>query len=75
MKGPRARHRFCVLRIWECPRCHKRALAPVQSTTRACECLGKDRPTWMLLIEEQTGRFKKPAPVPNPDAVPEVRTE
>jgi hypothetical protein len=60
MKGPRSRHRFCVLRVWECPLCSKRALAPVQAVTRVCECLGKDRPIWMRLIEESRIRPAKP---------------
>jgi hypothetical protein len=60
MKGPRSRHRFCVLRVWECPLCMKRALAPVQAVTRACECQGKDRPTWMRLMEESRVRRAKP---------------
>ncbi len=61
MKGPRSRHRFCVLRVWECPQCLKRALAPVQAVTRVCECQGKHRPTWMRLIEESRPRPAKPA--------------
>ena len=51
MKGPRARHKFNVLRIWECPQCKKRAFVPPQVVNRTCECQGKDRPTWMCLIE------------------------
>ncbi len=64
MKGPRSRHRFCVLRVWECPLCHKRALGAVQAVTRACECLGKDRPTWMCLIEESRIRARKAEATP-----------
>ena len=51
MKGPRSRHKFNVLRIWECPQCKKRAFAPPQVVNRTCECQGNDRPTWMCLIE------------------------
>jgi len=64
MKGPRSRHRHNVKRIWECPVCRKRAFAPPQVATRVCECQGKDRPTWMQLIEPPP---KKPiAPAENP---------
>jgi hypothetical protein len=51
MKGPRSRHKFNVQRVWECPQCKKRIFAPPQVVTHACECQGKDRPTWMCLIE------------------------
>ena len=51
MKGPRSRHRFNVLRVWECPQCKKRVFAPPQVVTHACECQGTDRPTWMCLME------------------------
>ena len=64
MKGPRSRHRFNVLRIWECPRCKKRAFAPPQIVTRACECQGKEKPTWMCLIEEKPKRLAKPEETP-----------
>ncbi len=30
MKGPRSRHKFNVLRIWECPACKKREFAPAR---------------------------------------------
>ena len=56
MKGPRSRHRFCVLRAWECPVCKKRITASVQTVNRDCVCQGKDRPTWMRLIEESRVR-------------------
>jgi hypothetical protein len=72
MKGPRSRHRHCVLRVWECPACQKRALAPVQQTTHLCECRGKEQPTWMILIEEPRRRPKKVEPVAeSPSAAPQ----
>jgi hypothetical protein len=52
MKGPRSRHKFNVLRIWECPACKKRAFAPARVTSRACSCQG-ERATWMCLVEEK----------------------
>ena len=58
MKGPRSRHKFCVLRIWECPLCKKRVSVPVQAVNRACLCLGTERPTWMCLIEDPPRRVK-----------------
>jgi hypothetical protein len=60
MKGPRSRHRFCVLRVFECPACKKRVLVPVRTVTRACECQGKDQPTWMCLIEEKRAPREEP---------------
>ena len=59
MKGPRSRHRFCVWRVWECPACHQRVSTPVQTVNCVCECQGKDRPTWMNLIEESRVRPPK----------------
>ncbi|MSQ94814.1 MAG: hypothetical protein EXR98_09700 [Gemmataceae bacterium] len=72
MKGPRSRHRFNVLRIWECPHCQKRAFEPARVAHRACVCLGKDRPTWMRLIElSPPYRRKKEEPAPeSPTAEP-----
>jgi hypothetical protein len=64
MKGPRSRHRFNVLRVWECPQCKKRIFAPPQVVTLACECQGSNRPLWMCLIEE------KPSRVAPPDVTP-----
>ena len=58
MKGPRSRHKFNVQRVWECPQCKKRIFAPPQVVTRACECQGKDRPTWMCLIEPERAKPK-----------------
>ncbi len=55
MKGPRSRHRFNVLRVWECPRCMKRIFAPPQVVTRACLCQVNGQPTWMCLIEAMRG--------------------
>ena len=65
MKGPRSRHRFCVLRVWECPLCRKRVSVAVHIVNRACECQGKDRLTWMRLIEESRVR-PQPAVIPMP---------
>jgi hypothetical protein len=58
MKGPRSRHRFNVLRVWECAACKKRAFAPPRVTTLACVCQGADRPLWMCLIEASRVRSK-----------------
>ena len=58
MKGPRSRHRFNVHRVWECPLCQKRVFALAQVASRACECLGKDKPTCMRLIEPSRVRKK-----------------
>jgi len=62
MKGPRSRHRFNVLRVWECPACQKRVFAPPQVVTRYCECQGKDRPTCMRLIDITPRGAKSPVP-------------
>jgi hypothetical protein len=62
MKGPRSRHRFNVLRLWECPQCKKRAFAPPQVVSRACVCQGPDRPTWMCLLEAPPRRPASPPP-------------
>lgn len=64
MKGPRSRHRFCVLRVWECPLCQKRLSAPVQVVNRACVCQGKDRPTPMRLVEERRRAARNAVPLP-----------
>jgi len=61
MKGPRSRHRFNVLRVWECPNCRKRVFAPPQVTTVACACSGTDGTTWMCLIEPSRVRAVKPS--------------
>jgi hypothetical protein len=63
MKGPRSRHKFCVLRVWECPLCHKRASVAVDVVNRVCFCQGKDHPTWMHLIEERRSPAKLHAPL------------
>ena len=66
MKGPRSRHRFNVKRIWECPACKKRAFEPPQVTARTCDCQGKDRPTWMCLIDPTRPRVE-PSEAPATD--------
>src|ERR1700682_5569682 len=70
MKGPRSRHKFNVLRIWECPLCQKRAFEPARVAHRACSCQGKDRPTWMRLIELPPPYRQKPA-----EAVPPAEVQ
>jgi hypothetical protein len=65
MKGPRSRHKFNVLRVWECPACKRRIFAPPQIVTRACLCQGKDRTTWMCLLDA------KPIRQPRPPAAPD----
>jgi hypothetical protein len=52
MKGPRSRHKFCCLRVWECRLCRKRVMTAVKVAQRACHCLGGDRLTWMSVVEE-----------------------
>ena len=59
MKGPRSRHKFYIVRVWECPVCKKRVMVPVQVVNRVCLCRGADAPTWMGLIEEPLGPAKK----------------
>lgn len=68
MKGPRSRHRFNVLRVWECPACSKRVFAPPQVVTLECDCRGKDRPTGMRLLEASRVRpVRPPTAQPEPD--------
>ncbi|MBI2806577.1 MAG: hypothetical protein HYX68_16475 [Planctomycetes bacterium] len=68
MKGPRSRHRFNVLRIWECPRCRRRVFEPARVAHRTCVCQGKDRPTWMRLIELPPPYRSKPGAPESVDA-------
>ena len=60
MKGPRSRHKFYIVRVWECPVCKKRASVPVQVVNRLCRCQGPASSTWMSLIEEPHILAKKP---------------
>jgi hypothetical protein len=64
MKGPRSRHRFNVLRVWECPACKRREFVPPQVSARSCLCKGADQPVWMTLIEPKP-RFVKPPEAPH----------
>jgi len=66
MKGPRSRHKFNVLRVWECPICRKRIFAPPQVTARVCMCQGKDGAPWMCLLDAKPIR---------PPRVPETPVE
>lgn len=59
MKGPRSRHKFYIVRQWECPLCKKQASSPLSVVNRACTCQGVDRPTWMRLVEEGEVRSTK----------------
>jgi len=78
MKGPRSRHRHNVHRIWECSACQKRVFELPRVTHRQCCCLGKDKPTWMRLIElPPPWRKAKPSdppaePTPVPPEAPSV---
>jgi hypothetical protein len=70
MKGPRSRHKFNVLRVWECPACKKRIFAPPQVASRACACQGKNRTTWMCLIEAKPTRRASLPPISDEPAIP-----
>lgn len=59
MKGPRARHKFHIVRQWECPLCKKQAQSGLTVVNLACACQGPDRPTWMRLVEEPPKPVKK----------------
>ncbi len=65
MKGPRSRHKFNVLRVWECPACKKREFAPARVASLACRCEGADRPRWMCLLEAKSAGPKAAEPKPD----------
>lgn len=46
MKGPRARWKHDVRRLWECPACHRRERTGGDIVNLRCGCQ-----TWMRLIE------------------------
>jgi hypothetical protein len=61
MKGPRARWKYDLRRVWECPRCRKRHYTTGQVVQRLCTCGGAGaEPQWMSLVEEQSAK-KSPA--------------
>ncbi len=62
MKGPRSRHKFYIVRTWECSACGKRAFVPVQVVNRACYCKDPHQPTWMCLIDEKPPTSRTPRP-------------
>jgi hypothetical protein len=62
MRGPAARWKFDVRRVWECPACGRREHTGGEIVSRSCDCqMNNDplRPTWMRLVEEQG---KRPLP-------------
>lgn len=67
MKGPGNRLKFSVVRVWECPVCHRRDRTGGDVVSRVCHCLAKRDPpqqTWMKLIEEPRPRAQ-PAEQPS----------
>jgi hypothetical protein len=67
MKGPAARWKHDVRRIWECPVCQRRERTDGDVVNRSCDCQLKSepsRPTWMLLLEEQPKRPQGPPEAP-----------
>ena len=54
MKGPLARHKFPIRRLWECPHCHRRAYSSGAVAARICgECPpATEGVPWMNLVEE-----------------------
>jgi hypothetical protein len=58
MRGPAARWKHDVRRVWECPACGRRERTGGHIVNRACDCRMKEEPaqrTWMRLLEE-TGK-------------------
>ena len=66
MKGPQARTKHDVRRVWECPCCGRRLLTGGDVVSLVCACPGAAEPpprTFMRLVEE--GPSPTPPP-PNP---------
>ena len=51
MKGPGSRIDLDVRRVWQCPRCQRRARAEGGVTAKRCFCAPEG--TWMHLVEER----------------------
>jgi hypothetical protein len=65
MKGPAARWKHEVRRLWECPACHRRERTGGQVVNLLCGCrLASDLPrqTGMNLIEEGPQHEQPPTP-------------
>jgi len=57
MKGPSGRRRHPVRRMWECPRCKKRAITSGKVVQVQCSCTtDSERPAWMALVNEPRPR-------------------
>jgi hypothetical protein len=67
MKGPPARSRHDVRRIWECPHCSRRILTGGNVVSQSCACRSAADPpvqTWMRLVETRIPPDKLVAPPP-----------
>lgn len=74
MKGPAARWKFDVRRVWECPACQRRERTGGQVVNLLCDCqLRGESPhrTWMRLIEEE----RRPAPPAETEKQSEIGLE
>ena len=78
IKGPGARTRHVIRRVWECPVCKRIEWTGGQATALACTCQAGDppQPVWMKLIGEP--KCRPPSvlpklgeePIPGADAAP-----
>ncbi len=69
MKGPHERLKYDLRRVFECPRCRRRARVPGTVTTEWCGCTLNEegRPTGMKLVEDGVRRVDGcPLPPRNP---------
>lgn len=65
MKGPHARTKHDVRRIWECPLCGRRLLTGGEVVSLGCDCQAAADPprrTAMRLVEPPKPLRKKPDP-------------
>jgi hypothetical protein len=63
VKGPQARTKHDVRRVWECPGCGKRLLTGGEIVGLACDCLATADPpqrTPMRLVEPQRPARTRP---------------
>ena len=60
MKGPFQRLRYDLRRVWECPRCHHKAITLGTVTTQLCDCQQHEvtGDVSMHLIEDGPRRLK-----------------
>jgi hypothetical protein len=64
MKGPPARTKHDVRRVWECPACGRRLLTGGEVVTLTCECPASDgspQKCYMHLVEPPPASPKKEA--------------